>query len=277
MTATLHDGTSIDFEVSGPADAPALLLPVNPTAAVEGPETEQLRAWGGDPSLGHSLVKGFSEHLRVIAFDYEAQLQANPKPDTLTPDNIVADFLAVADAADAQTFAYYGYSWLGLAGLQLAIRTDRLTALAMGGFPPLDGPYAAMLQVTEATYELAGAPVSTTPVEVGDWDSTEVAMSKDQAEQYLTLYRSLQSFDDHAVRLSCPRLCIAGSADNIQYGERWRNADVSIGAAVEKNHHQLEQLGWTVHLLPGLDHLQAMHAAQILPVVEPWLRHRLGV
>jgi pimeloyl-ACP methyl ester carboxylesterase len=273
----LHDGTSIEFEVSGPADAPALLLPVNPVAAVEGPETEQLRAWGGDPSLGHSLVKGFSEHLRVIAFDYEAQLQAHPKPDTLTPENIVADFLAVADAADAHTFAYYGYSWLGLAGLQLALHTDRLTALAMGGFPPLDGPYAAMLQVTEATYELAGAPVSTTSVEVGDWDSTEVAISKDQAKQYLTLYRSLQSFDDHAVHFSCPRLCIAGSADNIQYGERWGNAYVSIGAAVEKNQQQLEQLGWDVHLFPGLDHLAAMHAARILPVVEPWFHHRLGV
>jgi pimeloyl-ACP methyl ester carboxylesterase len=275
MAAILHDGTTIDFEVHGPPDAPALLLPVNPAPVVEGPETDQLRAWGGDPALGHSLTKGFSEHFRVIAFDYEAQIQANPKPDTLTPDNLAADFLAIADAAEAQTFAYYGYSWLGLAGLQLAIRTDRLTALVMGGFPPLDGPYDAMLQVTEATHEMAGSRVSDAPVEPGDWDSTEVALSKDQTQQFVTLYQALQSFDDHAVRLSCPRLCIVGSNDNIQYGERWRNALVRIGAAVEANQSQLEKLGWAVHLLPGLDHLQAMHADQILPVVEPWLHHRL--
>ncbi|WP_246486655.1 alpha/beta fold hydrolase [Kribbella qitaiheensis] len=275
MTAILHDSSTIEFEVYGPVDAPALLLPVNPAPPVEGPEADQLRAWGGDPALGHSLIKGFSEHFRVVAFDYEAQLQTSPKPETLTPGNLAADFLAVADAAEVPTFAYYGYSWLGLAGLQLAIRTDRLTALVMGGFPPLDGPYAAMLQVTEATYELAGAPVSTTPVEPGDWDSTEVAMSKEQAQQFVTLYRALQSFDDHAVHVSCPRLCIAGSADNIQYGERWGNAYVSIGAAVEKNQSRLEELGWAVHLLPGLDHLQAMHADKILPIAEPWLREQL--
>jgi pimeloyl-ACP methyl ester carboxylesterase len=278
VTAILHDGSTIEFTTYGPADAPALLLPVNPAPAVEGPETDQLRAWGGDPELGHSLMKGFGEHLRVIAFDYEAQLQEHPKSTTLTPDNLVADFLAVADAAQAPIFAYYGYSWLGLAGLQLAIRTDRLTALVIGGFPPLDGPYEAMLQVTGATYELAGGPVSDAPIEPGDWDSTEVAMSKEQAQQYLTLYQALQSFDDHAAqaRLSCPRLCIAGSTDNIQYGERWGNAYVSIGEAVEKNQSRLEELGWAVHLLPGLDHLQAMHAEKILPIAEPWLREHLN-
>jgi glutaredoxin-related protein len=158
----------------------------------------------------------------------------------------------------------------------LAVRTDRMTALAMGGFPPLDGPYEAMLQVTAATHAMAGAPVadSDTEVEAGDWDSVQVALSKEQTQQYVTLYQRLQSFDDHAAqsRISCPRLCIAGSADNIQYGDRWGNALVSIGAAVERNKQQLEQLGWTVHLLADLDHMQAMQAKQILPVVEPWLR-----
>jgi pimeloyl-ACP methyl ester carboxylesterase len=271
VAAVLHDGSAIEFEVHG--DGPALLLPVNPTAPVEGPETEQMRAWGADPALGHTLVKGFSDHFRVIAFDYEAHVQAHPKPDTLTPDNLVADFLAVADAADAKTFAYYGYSWLGMSGLQLAIRTNRLTALAMGGYPPLDGPYEAMLKVTEATHARAGAPVSDTKVEVGDWDNAEVAMSKDQTQQFATLYRALRTFDDRAVqdRISCPKLCIAGSADNIQYGERWGDTLVTIGSAIQTNQAELERLGWTVHLLPDLDHLQAMQAAQILPVVEPWL------
>lgn len=266
----------IDFEVHG--DGPNLLLPVNPAAPVEGPETEQMRAWGADPALGHTLVEGFSKRFRVIAFDYEGYVQANPRPDTLTPDNLVADFVAVADAADAETFAYYGYSWLGMAGLQLAIRTKRLTALVMGGYPPMDGPYDAMLAVTEATHAMAGGPVSDVPVEPGDWDSTEVALSKEQTQQFVTLYQALKGFDDHAVQaeLTMPRLCIAGTADNIQYGERWGNTLVSIGAPLATNKPSLERLGWTVQLLDGLDHMQAMQAAQILPVVEPWLAERLG-
>ena len=62
--ATLHDGASIDFEVHG--DGPALLLPVNPIAPPEGPATEQMRAWGADPALGHTLVEGFSRRFRVF-------------------------------------------------------------------------------------------------------------------------------------------------------------------------------------------------------------------
>ncbi len=83
---------------------------------------------------------------------------ASPAPDTLTPDNIASDILAVANSAGIDQFAYYGYSWLALCGLQLALRTDRLTALVMGGFPPVDGPYKAMLQVTEATHRMASEP-----------------------------------------------------------------------------------------------------------------------
>jgi len=267
----------MDFEVHG--EGPNLLLPVNPVAPAEGPETEQLRAWGADPALGHTLVEGFSKRFRVIAFDYEGHIQANPLPDTLTPDKLAEDFLAVADAAGADSFAYYGYSWLGMAGLQLAIRTNRLTALAMGGYPPLDGPYDAMLAVTEATHAEAGKPVSDKVVEPGDWDSTEVALSKDQTRQFLTLYQALQGFDDHAIQdqLTIPRLCIVGSTDNIQYGERWGNTLVSIATPVAANKSLLEELGWTVHLLDGLDHMQAMQAAQILPTVEPWLAEQLGV
>jgi hypothetical protein len=33
----------------------------------------------------------------------------------------------------------------------------------------------------------------------------------------------------------------------------------------------LEALGWQVAVLEGLDHLQAMQAAQVLPILRPWL------
>ncbi|MFC7591838.1 alpha/beta fold hydrolase [Nonomuraea antimicrobica] len=136
VEATLHDGNTIEVEVSG--SGPVVLLPVDPQP-VEGEQAEEMRKWGNDPALGRSLIDGLSDAFRVVAFDYQGHVMSTPKPATLTPGNVVRDLLAVADAVGAERFAYYGYSWLALSGLQLAIRTDRLTALVMGGFPPYGG------------------------------------------------------------------------------------------------------------------------------------------
>src|SRR4029453_1821064 len=220
--ARLHDGSAIEVQVHG--QGPALLLPVNPRP-VEGPQADELRRWGNDPALGRSLIDGLADAYRVIAFDYEGHVLQVPKPDTPTPDNVAGDLLAVADAAGAERFAWYGYSWLALAGLQLAIRTDRLTALAMGGWPPLGGPYAEMLRVTIATPDLASAPSSARQGAAGDttdapasepapasspeeldWSTVEVTLSEAQTRQFVTLYQALQGFDDRVAhaRPSCP-------------------------------------------------------------------------
>jgi pimeloyl-ACP methyl ester carboxylesterase len=195
------------------------------------------------------------------------------QPAELTPDLIAADFLAVADAAGADRFVYYGYSWLALSGLQLALRTDRLDALVMGGYPPLGGPYAEMLAVTRATYELAaaGPAAPETNAEPGDWDSVDVALSTEQTRQFVTLYEALQDFDDRTAELTCPRLCFAGSADRIEYSERWGGVTVDIAGPLQRNRAELAARGWTVEVLDGLDHMGAMQAAAVLPVVRPWL------
>ncbi len=206
--ATLHDGSTIEIEVDG--EGPTLLLPVNPHP-VTGPQAEAMRQWGADPALGHSLIKGLSDAFRVVAFDYEGQCLRIPKPDTLTPANTASDLLAVADAVGADRFAYYGYSWLALIGLQLAIRTGRLSALIMGGFPPLNGPYAAMLRVTTAAHEMAVEAAAKTDevaadqqpaVEAGDWSSVQVTISPDQTRQFVTLYRA-PSWKASAGRCEC--------------------------------------------------------------------------
>src|SRR5438067_9895368 len=109
-----------------------------------------MRKYGADPALGQSLIKGLSDAFRIVAFDYEGQCLRRPKPDMLTPANTANDLLAVADVAEAARFAYFGYSWLAMIRLQLAIRTDRISALIMGGFPPLNGPCEEMVRVTTA-------------------------------------------------------------------------------------------------------------------------------
>src|SRR5205807_10631154 len=170
--ATLHDGSTIEIE--GHGSGPTLLLPVNPQP-VTGPLAEQMRQYGTDPALGQSLIKGLSDAYCVVAFDYEGQCLRRPKPDTLTPANTANDLLAVADATGADRFAYYGYSWLAMIGLQLAIRTDRLWALIMGGFPPLNGPYEEMLLVTTAAYEMASGVQTTVPTEESEWSGISLS------------------------------------------------------------------------------------------------------
>ena len=265
-----------DVEVLG--GGPAVLLPVS-TAVVEGEAADEIRAWGAEPGLGRALATGLAEAgFRVVAADYEGHLARHPQPGELDAARVAADLLAVADKAGVHRFAYYGYSWLALAGLQLALRTDRLTALAMGGFPPLGGPYQAMLTVTRATHRMAVAnqerPPAAVDVRPGDWDSAEVTLSPDQTGQYVTLYESLRDFDERAAldRVRVPRLAFAGEKDDIRYGPKWGDAYVTIGTALREHRDELVRRGWTVHLVPGADHLAAMHSAAVLPILLPWLR-----
>jgi pimeloyl-ACP methyl ester carboxylesterase len=287
--ARLHDASTIVFEVHG--RGPTVLLPVNPQP-VEGAQAQEMRRWGADPALGRSLIDGLGDAFRVVAFDYEGHLLQVPKPDTLTPANVASDLLAVADATGADRFAYYGYSWLALAGLQLAIRTDRLSALAMGGFPPIGGPYTEMLAVTTATHAMASSAATPSaapspqpsaeppdePAGEPDWSQAEVTLTEAQTRQFVTLYQALQGFDDVAAQaqLRCPRLCFVGSADEIDYDERWGGVQVSMAGPVIDRRAELDALGWQVRVLEGLDHIKAMQAAQVVPILRPWLISQLG-
>jgi pimeloyl-ACP methyl ester carboxylesterase len=276
--AVLHDGTSIAVGLYG--DGPPILLPASLTTPTPA-EAETLRQWGGDPELGPNLVKGLQSSNRVIVADYEGHRMAHPAPDTLTPENLAADFLAIADAAGAESFAYYGYSWLALSGLQLALRTERVGALAMGGFPPVDGPYQAMLAVTMAAHAAAtaqgGQPaVPVADVEPGDWDSAGIQANPDQTRQFVTLYEALQDFDDSAALAlelrDLPRLAFAGAEDRIDYGAKWGDVQVRIGDPLAQHKDALVKAGWDIQVLPGLDHLGAMHSSVVLPILSAWLR-----
>lgn len=278
--AVLHDGSAIPVTIQG--DGPALLLPVS-LAPHTAAEAQTLRQWGADPDLGPNLINGLAQTNRVVAADYEAHRMANPAPATLTPENVAADLLAIADAAGAGVFAYYGYSWLALGGLQLALRTDRLRALAMGGFPPLDGPYRSMLAVTRAAHALsvkaAGEPAGPVPQpEPGDWDSVSVRTTEAQTQQFVTLYEALQDFDDFAAVLpgdrfpaDLARLAFAGADDLIDYKPAWGGVRVAIGEPLARHHGTLTEAGWDVRVLPGLDHMGAMHSAVVLPILTDWL------
>lgn len=276
VEAVLHDRSIIPVTIHG--DGPALLLParLEPYGSAE---AETMRKWGGDPGLGPALVRGLSGSNRLIVADYEGHRMAQPAARTLTPDNLAADLLAIADAAGAAVFGYYGYSWLALSGLQLALRTDRLRALAMGGFPPLAGPYQSMLAVTRAAHAMSSqepdpAWVPVDDAEPGDWDSAAVQTTEAQTGQFVTLYEALQDFDDSAVKVrgDLPRLAFAGADDRIDYSPQWGGVTVRIGEPLAAHRDELTAAGWDVQVLPGLDHLGAMHSSVVLPILTRWLR-----
>jgi len=260
-------------------EGPAVLLPIG-TRVLEGPAADEIRAWGGEPDIGHLLATALAEAgFRVIAADYETHLTDHPQPQTLTADALAADLIAVADAAGAGDFAYYGYSWLALAGLQLAVRTDRLSGLAMGGYPPLGGPYEAMLAVTRVAHRMALDPP--TPVgepTAGDWDSVPFTRTPAQTGQYVTLYQSLRDFREREAlsALRVPRLAFAGEKDTIVYGSSWDDAVVDIAGPLIANRDELIAQGWTVEIVPGADHMSAMQVDRVLPILLPWLQAAVG-
>ena len=50
---------------------------------------------------------------------------------------------------------------------------------------------------------------------------------------------------------------------------------VSIAGPIIAERAELESLGWEVRVLEGLDHLQAMQAKHVLPILRSWLASKL--
>ncbi|MCO4261571.1 hypothetical protein NG697_01230 [Pseudarthrobacter sp. MDT3-26] len=124
-----------------------------------------------------------------------------------------------------------------------------------------------MLAVTRAPHamsvEKAGEPAGqVTEPEPGDWDSVSVQTTEAQTQQFVTLYEALQDFDDSAAVLpgDLPKLAFAGAEDQIDYKPVWGGVRVSIGEPLARHQASLTKAGWDVRVLPGLDHMGAMHS-----------------
>ncbi|WP_010278167.1 alpha/beta fold hydrolase [Paenibacillus senegalensis] len=282
----LVDGSKLEVGLTGNSSNKVVMLP-NAKKSVHGPAADNLKKWGIDPELGKKLVEGLSDTFQVLHFDYEGHLFEHPQPELLTPHNIIRDFLRIADEMQVETFSYYGYSWLALIGLQLAIRTNRLESLIAGGFPPYEGPYKEMMTVTTKTYEQALNQQNTSDYRSDesissdsfDWENVQVNMNPSQTKQYFTMYKHLSDFDDTRIQdtLCLPKLTFAGEHDTIVYGENFGNATVDIVGILNKNEKVLRQFGWDVVILKGesMDHTKAMQPESVLPLIKSWLINRI--
>ncbi|MFA1819463.1 alpha/beta fold hydrolase [Virgibacillus oceani] len=282
------DGSEIKVGLVGNPDFTTIMLPVA-KESVYGSEAKNLKLWGVDPEMGEHFVEGLMDQFQILYFDYEGHRLQYPNPENLTPESIVNDLLIIADEMDVKKFSYYGYSWLALLGLQLAIRTDRLESLIMGGFPAIDGPYNEMMVVTNKTYEQAlnnqNSPIideqdHISPEKV-DWDNIQVKIDTNQTKQFVTMYKNLREFDDREIqhKLVIPRLAFAGEQDTIIYGENFGGVTVDITGILQNNKQELEHLGWDIEILKGtdMDHIKAMQPITVLPLIKPWFIKNLKI
>lgn len=211
---------------------------------------------------GDQVRQGYLDRLtdlfRVLCLDYPSIGRSADIPiDAFTTDRVCADVLSVADAAGFDRFAYWGYSFGALAGLQLAWRTDRLSALVVGGWPPLGAQYDDILA---AVLEQKDEPPESVQV---------VLRSPERYAQWETLYRSIKGWPEAeaAAGLTCPGLAVAGENGDVDAGSKWiRNASV-----MRENREQLERWGWRVHFIPGRDFAVVMEPEAIVPPVREFL------
>lgn len=213
-------------------------------------------------AAGAAVLRGYLDRLTdrycVLLVDYPSIGRSRDiAPADLTADRVCADLLSVATAAGFDRFAYWGYSWSGAVGLQLASRTDRLSALVIGGWPPLGAPYAGILRATRAK--------RSNP----ETASLVVLRSKEQYAQWATYYASMQDWREAAevARLTCPRMVYFGAeGDLVEAGE-----PIPIASTIRAHRGELETLGWTVLEIPGHGHGVAMAADAVVPPVRAFL------
>lgn len=205
------------------------------------------------PSSAEAIRTGYLDRLtdryQVVLMHYPS---GNEEATSFTADRVSDDMLAVADAAEAKRFAWFGFSWGAVVGLQLAARTNRLTALICGGWPPLQGPYGPTLAVTEA-----------------------LAAKVPQAQMMVTYYRSLQNWPEREVvsKFTIPRLTFAGSNDivtGVASGQV-----TPIGPLIAQHRDELERLGWTVRLVDGFGHELVNRPDVVVPLIREFLDRAL--
>jgi pimeloyl-ACP methyl ester carboxylesterase len=141
--ATSPDGTKIAYEVTG--TGPALLL------VHGGGQTR--RSWN---QLGY--VDRLAKRFTVITMDLRGVGDSDKptKAEAYALDRVLADFLAVADAAGAKQFRIYGFGHGGTLARYLASSSDRLASAVLVGMtmgPAATGVFKTAIEAMRAKWQ----------------------------------------------------------------------------------------------------------------------------
>ena len=182
--------------------------------------------------------------------------------DQLTAARVCSDLLAGADAAGFDRFVYWGYSWGGMAGLQLATRSDRLSALVVGGWVPLGGFQAQALE--GALLQVDHPPES----------AKVVLRSNAQYAQWVTYYRSVADWPerDAVAGITCPRVVFMGADAVTDAG----GIPMPMAATLRSLAPELEASGWRVIEIPDRDFTVVFDPDAVVPRVRAELDELLG-
>jgi len=115
--ANAKDGCPINYQVEGPASAPALML---------------CNSLGTDLHMWDEQAAVWSKQLRLIRYDRRGHGKSGVPKGPYTMDMLGRDALAVADAAGAKTFNWCGLSMGGMVGQWLGANApERIERLVL--------------------------------------------------------------------------------------------------------------------------------------------------
>jgi len=264
QVARTYDGEELFFEVHGDKGPFVFLGPqiYRTVPAVFPPETAQTY---------QGYVDALKDRYRVIVADWPRGMGEKPtpaSPESLTAENGIRDVLAIADAAGAREFAWWGYSFGGAFGLQLAMTSDRVSALVCAGFPPLWQPLSDMLMTVR---RMAAGPTSLP-------EGMDVSISKAEAKnapmQSVRFYESVvaQNQDEAIKNIACPRLVLHDNDDVVELGGMIHDLSARTRAAEQ----ELIKLGWnTAWIDTGLQHFAMRDVGRMVGAFAPFLDEAL--
>ena len=113
------NGTKLYYRIDGAANVAAPWLVLS-------------NSLGSDVSMWTPQLAGFTKHFRVLRYDTRGHGQSEVTPGPYSFDQLGRDVLALADAADIQTFSFCGLSMGGVTGMWLGIHApDRVHKLVL--------------------------------------------------------------------------------------------------------------------------------------------------
>jgi pimeloyl-ACP methyl ester carboxylesterase len=173
----------------------------------------------------------------------------------------VSEIESIANGAGVDRFAWLGYSFGGAIGVQLACRTNRISAVAIGGWPPLNAPFRFMY---EFLTKMSEAP----PHALRHVDPRNLLTAA-------SFYRSLIDWPERQeiAKLRMPRLVFMGDRDRAQsLPPSW---SVPLAELLRAAEDDLRALHWEICWLAGQEHLSAIRPEISLPSVRRFFRHAL--
>lgn len=212
--------------------------------------------------LREAVVKPLSQRFRIVTADYPRGIgeTSSAKPRMMTVDNVASEIELVADAAGADNFAWWGYSWGAIVGLYLACTSSRLTCLVAGGWPPLAPLFSVMVEMCRGAEE----------------ELSSAEGLPDDVLESVTGFRLF--YEDIVARgwgprqiigLSLPRLTYVGDKDVVRQG----GVELPVTNLWTEQRAHLDRLGWRTHLVDGdLTHDDVIEAPdRVLPLVTTFL------